>query len=340
MVSVRAAGCEVEVAARDVLERRVGLQVALGGEDLLQLAVLGRDHVAADVAVEQRVGHVQRRVLLVPQVGRIAQDAAGVEVEVGLGVGADDAGGGQQQRDVGQQGRDGDGEPVPRRPLGALRPAVLTLLGTVAFVLLIACANVANLLLSRGLARNKRFITPVNLSAVPRLFLSRHLPIHVAMIQVSPPDDFGWMSLGISVDVTASAAAGADLVIAQVNRKMPRVLGRSSIHVNDIDYFVEYDEPLIEIGTYPDVESAETMARYVSRLVEDGSTMQMSLGGTSGANISALMEKNDLGIHTQYVTNTIMRLSAMGVVTNKRKGFNNGKIICSMSVFWRCCRSC
>jgi acyl-CoA hydrolase len=177
-----------------------------------------------------------------------------------------------------------------------------------------------------------RFITPINLSDVHRLIKSKLLPLQVALIQVSPPDDFGWMSLGISVDVTASAAAAADLVIAQVNRKMPRVLGRSSIHVNDIDFFVEHDENLIEIGTYPDVKTAGKIARYVSRLVEDGSTMQMSLGGTTEANIQALMAKNDLGIHTQYVTNTIMKLMAMGVVTNRKKGFNNGKIICSNAI--------
>ncbi|TKB25103.1 GNAT family N-acetyltransferase [Desulfopila sp. IMCC35006] len=177
-----------------------------------------------------------------------------------------------------------------------------------------------------------RFITPINLSDIHKLIKSKMLPIQVALIQVTPPDDFGWMSLGISVDVTASAAAGADLVIAQVNSKMPRTLGRSSIHVNDIDYFVEHDETLIEIGTYPDVKAAGKIARYVSRLVEDGSTMQMSLGGTSEANIQALMEKNDLGIHTQYVTNTIMKLMAMGVVTNKNKGFNSGKIICSNAI--------
>ncbi len=185
---------------------------------------------------------------------------------------------------------------------------------------------------SKSFKGDLRFITPINLSDVHKLIKSRLMPIQVALIQVSPPDDFGWMSLGISVDVTASAAAGADLVIAQVNNKMPRVLGRSSIHVNDIDYFVEHDETLIEIGTYPDVEMAGKIARYVSRLVEDGSTMQMSLGGTSEANIQALLEKNDLGIHTQYVTNTIMKLMAMGVVTNRRKGFNDGKIICSNAI--------
>lgn len=185
---------------------------------------------------------------------------------------------------------------------------------------------------SKSFKGDLRFITPINLSAVHKLIKSRLMPIQVALIQVTPPDDFGWMSLGISVDVTASAAAAADLVIAQVNRRMPRVLGRSYIHVNDIDYFVEHDEELIEIGSYPDVATAGKIARYVSRLVEDGSTMQMSLGATADANIEALMEKNDLGIHTQYVTNTIMKLMAMGVVTNRRKGFNTGKIICSNAI--------
>jgi acyl-CoA hydrolase/RimJ/RimL family protein N-acetyltransferase len=185
---------------------------------------------------------------------------------------------------------------------------------------------------SKSFKGDLRFITPINLSDVHKLITSRLLPIQVALIQVSPPDDFGWMSLGIAVDVTASAVEAADLVIAQVNNKMPRVFGRSSIHVNDVDIFVEHDETLIEIGTYPDVESAGMIARYVSRLVDDGSTMQMSLGATSAANIQALLEKNDLGIHTQYVTNTIMRLVAMGVVTNRVKGFNDGKIICSNAI--------
>ncbi len=185
---------------------------------------------------------------------------------------------------------------------------------------------------SKSFKGDLRFITPINLSDVHKLIKSRLMPIQVALIQVTPPDDFGWMSLGISVDVTASAAAAADLVIAQVNRRMPRVLGRSYIHVNDIDYFVEHDEELIEIGKYPDVATAGKIARYVSRLVEDGSTMQMSLGATADANIEALMEKNDLGIHTQYITNTIMKLMAMGVVTNRKKGFNTGKIICSNAI--------
>ena len=184
----------------------------------------------------------------------------------------------------------------------------------------------------QGLARNKRFITPMNLSAIPRLFRSRKLPIHVAMIQVSPPDDFGWMSLGISVDITQSAALSADLVIAQVNSRMPRVLGQSFIHVNDVDVFVEHDEELLTIGEAPELESANTIGKIIARLIEDGSTIQIGLGTTSQAVLTAMADKNDLGIHTQYLTDDIMHLISRGVVTNRKKGFNEGKLVASSAI--------
>ncbi len=185
---------------------------------------------------------------------------------------------------------------------------------------------------SKSLARNKRFITPMNLSAVPRLFKSKRLPIHVAFIQVSPPDDFGWMSLGISVDVSLAAALSADLVIAQVNSKMPRVLGRSFIHTNDVDTVVEHDEDLLTIGKTPESESANTIGRLITRLIDDGSTIQISPGATPQATLTTLSEKNDLGIHTQYITNEIMHLVSRGVITNRKKGFNEGKIIASTAI--------
>lgn len=184
----------------------------------------------------------------------------------------------------------------------------------------------------KGLARNMRFVTPVNLSAIPRLFRERYLPIHVAMIQVSPPDDFGWMSLGVSVDITLSAAQSADLVIAQVNPHMPRVLGRSFIHVNDVHAIVECEEPLLTIGKSTESESANMIARHIQRLIDDGSTIQISLGTTPQATLAALSEKNDLGIHTQYLTDEIMRLFAMGVITNRKKGFNEGKLVASSAI--------
>ncbi|MDF1592982.1 MAG: GNAT family N-acetyltransferase [Desulfobacterales bacterium] len=185
---------------------------------------------------------------------------------------------------------------------------------------------------TKGLARNMRFITPINLSAVPRLFKTRQLPIHVALIQVSPPDDFGWMSLGVSVDITLSAALSADLVIAQVNSRMPRVLGRSFIHVNDVDVIVEHEEDILTLGVAPESESANLIASHIPRLIDDGATMQISLGTTPQATLLALSDKNDLGIHTQYLTDDVMHLFSRGVITNRKKGFNEGKLVASSAI--------
>ncbi|MGD9054831.1 MAG: GNAT family N-acetyltransferase [Desulfobacterales bacterium] len=184
----------------------------------------------------------------------------------------------------------------------------------------------------QAIARNKRFITPINLSAVPRLFKSRLLPIHVALIQVSPPDDFGWMSLGVSVDITLAAALSADLVIAQVNAHMPRVLGRSFLHVNEVDVFVEYDEPLLTIGEAPELKAANDIGRLIARLIEDGSTLEIGLGSTHQATLLALAGKNDLGIHTQYITRDIMHLFSRGVITNRKKGLNDGKLVAAGAI--------
>lgn len=184
----------------------------------------------------------------------------------------------------------------------------------------------------QSLARNQRFITPINLSAVPGLFKSRLLPVHVALIQVSPPDDFGWMSLGVSVDVTLAGALSSDLVIAQVNSNMPRVLGHSFIHVNDVGVIVENDEELLTVGKTPELESANTIGKLIARLIDDGSTLQISPGTTPQAILLALSDKNDLGIHTQYMTNDIMHLVSRGVVTNRKKGFNEGKLVASTAI--------
>ena len=183
-----------------------------------------------------------------------------------------------------------------------------------------------------GLARNKRFITPINLSTVPKLFKSRRLPIHVALIQVSPPDDFGWMSLGVSVDITMSAAISADYVIAQVNSRMPRVLGQSFIHVNEVDAVVEYDEELLTVGDSPELEAANAIGTLIARLIDDGSTIHISPGATPKATLLALAAKNDLGVHTEYMTDDIMGLVARGVITNRKKGFNDGKLVASSAV--------
>ncbi len=182
------------------------------------------------------------------------------------------------------------------------------------------------------IARHLRFITPMNMSDVPDLFISKKLPIHAALVQVSPPDDFGWMSLGISVDVTLAAAMAADLVIAQVNPQMPRVLGQSFIHVNDVDILVEHEEPLLSVESRPTSETATRIGQLIARLVEDGSTIQIGLDAASQATIQALGEKNDLGVHSQFLTDDIMHLYSQGVVTNRRKGYNDGKLVASAAI--------
>ncbi len=185
---------------------------------------------------------------------------------------------------------------------------------------------------AKGIRRNKRFITPINLSAIPTLFKTRRMPIHVALIQTTPPDDFGWMSLGVSVDISLAAATSADLVIAQVNSKMPRVLGRSFLHVNDVDVIVEYDEPLLTLGPSPELETANIIGKQVARLVDDGSTIHVSLGATHQATLLALSQKNDLGVHSQHITDDILHLFSIGVITNQKKGFNEGKLVASAAL--------
>jgi len=185
---------------------------------------------------------------------------------------------------------------------------------------------------SESFRNNLRFVTPMNMSEVPSLFKSRKLPIDVAMIQVSPPDDFGWMSLGVSVDVTMSAAYSAGKVIAQVNPRMPRVMGQSFIHVNDVDLIVEHEEELLTIAPAPRSELSTWIGRHISRLIEDGSTLQVGLDANSQATAQALSDKNDLGFHSQYLTNDIMHLYALGVITNRKKGLNDGKMVASAAL--------
>ena len=186
---------------------------------------------------------------------------------------------------------------------------------------------------SESIAQQKRFITPMNMSDVPGLFTSRKMPLNVALIQVSPPDDFGWMSLGISVDVTMAAARSADLVIAQVNPRMPRVMGQSFIHVNYVDIFVEHDEELLNVPIRRTTSEAPSeIGSHINHLIEDGSTLQIGLDAASQATVKGLENKNDLGIHSQFLTDDIMNLYARGNITNLRKGLNEGKMVASMAV--------
>jgi acyl-CoA hydrolase/GNAT superfamily N-acetyltransferase len=185
---------------------------------------------------------------------------------------------------------------------------------------------------TEGIARYMRFLTPINMSEVPGLFLSRKMPIHVALVQVSPPDDFGWMSLGVSVDVTLAAAQSADLVIAQVNPRMPRTMGQSFIHVNNVHVLVEHEEPILSVNLRKQSGTADWIGKHIARFVDDGATLQMGLDAASQATVKALADKNDLGFHSQYITDDIMHLYASGVITNRRKGLNDGKLVASCAI--------
>ncbi len=186
---------------------------------------------------------------------------------------------------------------------------------------------------SDSIKKQRRFITPMNMSEVPMLFTTRRLPLNVALVQVSPPDDFGWMSLGISVDVTMAAARSADFVIAQVNPMMPRVMGQSFIHVNDVNLIVEHEEELLSVPpTAVASEAAKKIGSHIAHLIVDGATLQIGLDAMSQATLQALSNRNDLGVHSQFLTDDIMHLYARGNINNKKKGINEGKMVASMAI--------
>ena len=172
---------------------------------------------------------------------------------------------------------------------------------------------------------------PAYLSQIPRLFASHRIGLDVAMIQVSPPDRFGYCSLGVSVDITRSGMENAEMVIAQVNNRMPRTWGDSFVHVDDIDYLVVNEEPLVE-RPFNDKEDevVRRIGHYVSQLVDDGSTLQVGFGRIPNAILRYLGSKNDLGLHTQVITDGFLPLFETKVITNKKKTLLPGRALASL----------
>ncbi|MFW9990701.1 MAG: GNAT family N-acetyltransferase [Candidatus Odinarchaeota archaeon] len=172
--------------------------------------------------------------------------------------------------------------------------------------------------------------TPVDLHNLPSLFIKGNLHCDVALIQVSPPDEHGSCSFGVSVDLTKPITELSTLVIAEINPMMPRTLGNSFIDLEDIDYFVLNDEPVLEFK-YEQLADSITwrIARQVSALVQDSSCLQIGLGNIPNAVISFLGDKKDLGIHTCCFSDGIVDLVKEGVVTCKAKNIHAKKIITS-----------
>lgn len=170
---------------------------------------------------------------------------------------------------------------------------------------------------------------PVFLGEIPNLFESGDVPVDVCLIQVSPPDAHGYCSYGVSVDCTIAARKRARVVIAEVNKQMPRTLGRSFVHVSRLDYIVETDRPLPELKPTVPTEVEEAIGRHVASLVEDEATIQLGIGAIPDAVLRCLTNKRNLGVHSEMLSDGIVDLIELGVVTNDAKTILPGKVAVS-----------
>lgn len=171
--------------------------------------------------------------------------------------------------------------------------------------------------------------TPVLFSELPGLFTSHRVRLDAVLVQVSPPDRHGYVSLGVSVDVTLSALQNARIRIAEVNRNVPRTMGYSFVHVSEFAALVEHNAPLIVYRQPEPDERSTRLAKIIAKLVDDGSTIQIGIGAIPNAVVPALMNKNDLGVHTEMFSQWLKKLVEAGVVTNKVKSLQRGKSVAS-----------
>jgi 4-hydroxybutyrate CoA-transferase len=171
--------------------------------------------------------------------------------------------------------------------------------------------------------------TPIFLSQLENLFESGQMPIDVALIQVSPPDAHGFCSLGVGVDATLTAARCAKIVVAQVNDQMPRTFGDCFVHVKDLDVVVEVSRPLCELRPIEITEVHHAIGRHVAGLIEDGSTLQLGIGGIPDAVLLELTQHRDLGVQTEMLSDSVIPLIESGVINGSRKSIHRGKIILS-----------
>jgi acetyl-CoA hydrolase len=170
--------------------------------------------------------------------------------------------------------------------------------------------------------------TPVLLSEFPLIFKNGILPVDVALIHVSPPDEHGFCSLGVEVGLTKSPAESAKIIIAEVNEQMPRTLGDSFIHVSRLTHVVPVDYPIAEMPMAEEGDvTARRIAEHIADMIPDGATMQMGIGGIPDAVLGFLFHKKDLGIHSEMISDGVIDLVEAGVVTNARKTLLTGKIV-------------
>lgn len=174
---------------------------------------------------------------------------------------------------------------------------------------------------------------PVHLSDVPRLFMQNIIHPDVCLIQVTPPDDQGFVSLGLDIGLVKSAMASADVVIAMVNKFVPKTMGESFIHVSQIDSFVEHHEKLGELHLATETANQALMRLFdsigenVSSLIKDGDTLQIGIGSIPDSILKCLKDRKDLGIHTELFSDGIVDLVEAGVVTCARKSIHKDRIV-------------
>ncbi|MFW5898298.1 MAG: GNAT family N-acetyltransferase [Candidatus Saliniplasma sp.] len=180
-----------------------------------------------------------------------------------------------------------------------------------------------------AVAKGRADYTPIFMRDIPKLFKTGRVPLDASLIQVSPPDEHGWMSLGVAVDIIKSAIENSKMVIAQVNPRMPRVHGDCFIHADDVDELVHYEEDLLEFDPVVSGKTAEEIAGNVSRLIENGATIQIGYGAVPNAILEHLDVKEDLGIHTEMLSEELANLIKRGIVTNQKKSIHKGKSIAS-----------
>jgi len=180
-----------------------------------------------------------------------------------------------------------------------------------------------------AIAEGRADYIPVFLSDIPGLFRNRAIPLDVAILQLSPPDAHGQCTLGTSVDAALAAAESARVVVAEINERMPRTSGASTVPLARVTAFCHTDRPLAEHAAAAIGEVEAQIGAIVADLVEDGATLQMGIGAIPDAVLARLGDKNDLGIHTEMFSDGLVPLIASGVVTNRRKKIHPGRTVSS-----------
>jgi 4-hydroxybutyrate CoA-transferase len=183
--------------------------------------------------------------------------------------------------------------------------------------------------LRSAVAEGRADFVPIFLSDIPGLFLSGRVQLDAAVLQLSPPDAHGMCSLGTSCDAAKAAAESARIIVAEINAQMPRTHGNNLVALEDVDAFIVTDRPLLEHHPHVETPIEAQIGELVANLIEDGSTLQMGIGGIPDAVLARLHDKRDLGIHTEMFSDRVVDLIEAGAVTNRQKAVGVGRTVTS-----------